>query len=555
LLLLNIFPMMRFVALTAILVVLASARRPAHRDCIVLHDDNQPDRQVRATWPQDTLQSVFLLRPISSSAAAFKRIETKALRRQYLGVFLHHVDVDGLEPSTTYQYRCGESGHVSTFTTAHPKKPEPIPVYPSQFIDFPDNFPQQVHLSYGADGTSEMVVTFSTMAPGTASQVSFWPFGQPQLAQTVNGASTKFVDGGTGHHTQYIHRVSLTGLTPKQRYTYTAGDEQVAMSTEFSFKTMSDESGWAPRLAVYGDFGLFNDRSIPLLQHEVNTSNIDAILHIGDFAYDLYNENGTRGDVWLNSVQSIYANVPVMTVPGNHERAYNFSNYKNRFTMPMREDNDNFWYSFDMGPIHFVGISTESYMYPDQIEALVFQRQFEWLKADLAQANANRKNVPWIVTFGHRPMYCAPNDHDHDDCHSIRSVIRDGFHGIDGMEKLFFDNGVDLSLWAHVHSYERLWPTYQFENKNGSLAAPYVNPRATVHLITGAAGCQEKIDHWQNVTESWSAFKSEKYGFGLLTGLDHSHLHFQQLDYKTGETDDEFTIIRSTPQGPFSQSQ
>ena len=73
--------------------------------------------------------------------------------------------------------------------------------------------------------------------------------------------------------------------------------------------------------------------------------------------------------------------------------------------------------------------------------------------------------------------------------------------------------GVDLTLWAHEHSYERLWPLYnmqvryfqstrsvssQFTLKfthsflllqvcNGSLEEPYTNPCAPVHIITGSA--------------------------------------------------------------------
>ena len=29
--------------------------------------------------------------------------------------------------------------------------------------------------------------------------------------------------------------------------------------------------------------------------------------------YDLYDKNGTQGDDWLNFVQPLYANIPVMT--------------------------------------------------------------------------------------------------------------------------------------------------------------------------------------------------------------------------------------------------
>ena len=30
----------------------------------------------------------------------------------------------------------------------------------------------------------------------------------------------------------------------------------------------------------------------------------------------------------------------------------------------------------------------------------------DWLNRDLQLANNNRKNVPWIVVFGHKPLYC-----------------------------------------------------------------------------------------------------------------------------------------------------
>lgn len=34
----------------------------------------------------------------------------------------------------------------------------------------------------------------------------------------VSGRSSKFVDPGTLHHTQYIHRVQFTGLKPGTKY-------------------------------------------------------------------------------------------------------------------------------------------------------------------------------------------------------------------------------------------------------------------------------------------------------------------------------------------------
>lgn len=58
-----------------------------------------------------------------------------------------------------------------------------------------------------------------------------------------------------------------------------------------------------------------------------------------------------------------------------------------------------------------------------------------------------------------------------------------------GLESLLYEFGVDLALWAHEHSYERLWPVYNRTVMNGtsSINQPYVNPRATVHVTTGSA--------------------------------------------------------------------
>ena len=70
----------------------------------------------------------------------------------------------------------------------------------------------------------------------------------------------------------------------------------------------------------------------------------------------------------MNRIQPIAAHVAYMTCPGNHgnccqyvtdilpcdvaEIPHQFSHYLNRFTMPA--DDHPFWYSWDMGPIHFI---------------------------------------------------------------------------------------------------------------------------------------------------------------------------------------------------------
>ena len=52
------------------------------------------------------------------------------------------------------------------------------------------------------------------------------------------------------------------------------------------------------------------------------------------------------------------------------------------------------------------------------------ESQKNWIQADLAAANRNRAKVPWVIAFGHRPMYCS-ND-DGDDCTKEDSLVRLG---------------------------------------------------------------------------------------------------------------------------------
>lgn len=187
----------------------------------------------------------------------------------------------------------------------------------------------------------------------------------------------------------------------------------------------------------------------------------------------------------------------------------NFSHYRARFSMP--GDTEGLFYSFDLGPVHFIGFNTEVYYYFNYYRLKNVVYQYEWLERDLQEATKpeNRAERPWIITFGHRPMYCS-NDNG-DDCSKYASAVRKGLPVIGGfgLEDLFYQYGVDIEIWAHEHCYERMWPLYDFKVFNGSLEEPYRNPRAPVHIITGAAGNIEGREPFNITQPDWSAFRSQ----------------------------------------------
>ena len=85
-----------------------------------------------------------------------------------------------------------------------------------------------------------------------------------------------------------------------------------------------------------------------------------------------------------------------------------------------------------------------------------------------------------------------------------------------------------MTLWAHEHSYERLWPIYDHKNMNGSIEEPYRNPKSPVHITTGSAGCKEIHDPFRKSTNI-SAFRSDDYGYSRMQVYNSTHLHFEQI--------------------------
>ncbi|XP_073980741.1 acid phosphatase type 7-like [Rhodnius prolixus] len=407
--------------------------------------------------------------------------------------------------------------------------------------------PEQIHIAFG-ENVDEMLITWSTF---NATPNSIVEYGIDELTDKAEGYSKKFVDGGKEKRIQYIHRVRLTNLKPLTKYVYHCGSD-LGWSEEFWFKTVNPSESWSPHLAVYGDLGNVNARSLPRLQEETQRHVYDAIIHAGDLAYDMKDKNGEVGDEFMRQIQPIAAYVPYMVCPGNHEEAYNFSHYRERFSMP--GPYESLFYSFDLGPAHFISINTEAYYYLEYGLKLL-TKQYYWLIEDLMKANLpeNRQKRPWIITYGHKPMYCS--NYYKDDCKLYSSRVRTGLPVMEwfGLEDLFYQHGVDLEIWAHEHSYERLWPIYNYQVKNGSLDQPYVNPGAPVHVITGSAGCQELTSNFTRHAKPWSAFRTLEYGYTRLHVLNASHLHIQQVAVdKGGEIIDDVWLIQNR-HGPFKK--
>ena len=157
-------------------------------------------------------------------------------------------------------------------------------------------------------------------------------------------------------------------------------------------------------------------------------------------------------------------------------------------------------------------------------------------------------SIQWIVLFGHRPPYCSSSE---DECGTMSARIRVGLPQSNGtlcygIEALLLQYDVDLAIWGHRHSYERMLPVFDGKLVVDSSDAtdPYHNAKAPVHIITGSAGCDEGTTSFDQI-RSFSAFRSRDYGWSRLELMNQTNLLWQQISVnQSGAVIDEIWLSK-----------
>ena len=213
-------------------------------------------------------------------------------------------------------------------------------------------------------------------------------------------------------------------------------------------------------------------------------------------------------------VELISTSVPWMTAVGNHEHGWSDSfiqsadsggecsvPYLRRFPFARQpyssftpdpntlEYDQQPWYSFDYGNVHFCVISTEHDWLDDG------SPQRKWIEADLKAADANRATVPWVLFAGHRPMYV---DSTFKGDQIIATYLRSGMSGADGaqdiagLESLLVAYHVDIAIWGHHHTYQRSCASVV----NGTCVTSKPTPTAhgPMHLVIGPSRFCRALD-------------------------------------------------------------
>merc|ERR1719223_1263466 len=261
----------------------------------------------------------------------------------------------------------------------------------------------------------------------------------------------------------------------------------------------------------------------------------------------------------MRSIEQLAAYVPYMVSHGNHEDGReSLAHYVERFrSQPANaepttfatangETTNTLYFSWDAGLVHYVSISTELWFGVSDGK-VTKNTLLDWLKKDLETANRNRKAVPWIVVQGHRSVYCSCDG----DCVGDAETIRND------LEEIFMDYGVDFFMNGHEHNYERSFPIYKGKSDRSNM-----DPKAPIYIVSGAAGSREMHEPFTREQPSWSAFRSNTFGYSILWVHNATHVHWQQVSTDPtsfplssyGSIIDDAWIVQHS-HGPFDRAQ
>jgi hypothetical protein len=367
--------------------------------------------------------------------------------------------------------------------------------------------------------------------------------------KSLKPSKTYFKHGEPFYRYQYVLTAVIDNLRPECVYEYQLGNGIFWKSTRaFEGRTPFynppfdiEDLNYPATAIVMGDMGVgeYSSYSRKIIEEETAAGNYDFIIHLGDIAYDLDTYDGTIGNEYMREIESFASVSPYMVLPGNHEVPQNFTHYSNRFYMPRNwaSQDTSLYYSFNLGRAHFVMYNSEALFYMDN-EVLRIMKL--WLEEDLAKANENRQEVPWLIVSAHKPLYCSL-----DYRYSVKESKKANNNNCDGQtrkmrkefEELFFRNKVDIIIAGHVHNYERSSAIYKETPIPCDIDVNNYqhNCHAPIHIVTGNAGNDHIYEPLTQTPQDWyRSGTGTNYGFGKLYIYNSTHIYWEQFNSEAG---------------------
>jgi Purple acid Phosphatase, N-terminal domain/Calcineurin-like phosphoesterase len=368
-----------------------------------------------------------------------------------------------------------------------------------------------LHLTFGADPATQMVVSWTTDRDVAHPRVSYGTL-EGGHGRTVAAETRTYVDG-LSSKTVHTHHATLTGLRPGGYYTYAAlhdggrpdaGTFQTAPRgrSAFTFTSFGDQSvpqvTWQPD--GKGGFTVaLNANNTPANADIVaGIEQVDPLFHLlnGDLCYANLDPDRVRtwNAFFANNTRSARYRA-WMPAAGNHENEKNngplgFSAYQTYFKLPSSgsaAELAGLWYAFTVGSVRVISVQNDDVALQDGGDNYVHGysggSQRAWLEHELAKARSSR-DIDWIVVCMHQVIVSSS------DANGADIGIREQFG------PLFDKYQVDLVVCGHEHDYERSLPVRGVVSGSETLTPSPVSTdtrnidssKGTTHMVLGGGG-------------------------------------------------------------------
>jgi hypothetical protein len=370
-----------------------------------------------------------------------------------------------------------------------------------------DGTPEQIHLTWGDDPTTRVVVSWAS--PGQADRP------RVRIGQRVIAATERACTDAASGAVTWTYHARVDGLRPGATYGYAVtADNDANAADPFSATFTTARAGRAAfRFTSFGDLAAAgphaDTRQAAYAVGAVET--FQPLFHLlnGDLA-NAGLADGPLGPAsraqarrdFGNNVQASAANRPWLPVPADHELTaadgeQGLASYLTRYTLPSNgvDGLEGRWYAFRVGTALFVCLSGDDVAYSSSGRGFSGGAQTRWLESTLAAARADA-SIDWIVAQLHQ---CA--------CSSAASGTGSDLGVRREWLPLFDTYEVDLVLSGHDHGYERSFPVRGFDGAAGTDAltgattdtsrprpvtmvdsAVFDTSQGTVHLVLGSGG-------------------------------------------------------------------
>ena len=343
------------------------------------------------------------------------------------------------------------------------------------------------------------------------------------------------------------HVVTLTGLTPGEKYSYRVGCAARGWWSETGTITVSSGSDEA--------FTFINITD-PQAQRKSHYERYKSVMGA---ARGLYPEarftvsNGDQVDLGTHSRQwnyffastDAFRALPFMPAAGNHEKK-DFA-IKDNFVLPgvpEQDETTGTYYSYDYNGVHFTVLNTNDM---DKKSGLS-EKQLEWMKDDIRSSDAL-----WKIVVLHKALYANGIYYKDDETEALRNQL----------SGLLPYLGVDLVLEGHNHVYTRTGVmnanmevpcTTKDAEYNGQTFNMKIDPKGTVYSIIGSSSVKEYQEVGPDKTNKYfpeaESIVSNDYPMFSAITVDGGNLYYSAYQVINGKAElaDSFGITKSGAQ-------